>query len=128
MMHIKNKCKQNQTNGFLLIEFIISFSLLSFVVLLLAQSFFSSMNQYHQAKMRMQALHKAQNQIELIWTGKSSTIEIGDGYTVEIKEMPIQQSHALPSRPKMYQQLVEVAWKCKGENKKICLFGGIKEG
>jgi type II secretory pathway pseudopilin PulG len=126
MMHNKNKCRLAPINGFLLIEFIISFSLLSFAVLLLAQSFFSSMSQYHQAKMRMQALHKAQNKIELIWTGQSSTIETGDGYTLEIKEVPIEQSHMLPNRSNMYQQSVEVSWKCKGDNK-VCLFGSVKE-
>lgn len=74
--------------GFLLIECIVSFGILSFAVLLFAQFFSQVISCYQEAQDRLYALQIAQNSIEQMWQGNQLPQEKGD-VIIQVKQWPI---------------------------------------
>ncbi len=75
--------------GFLLIEFIVSFGILSFVILLFTQFFLLVVGSYQDAHERLKALQAIQNSIEEAWKGNQpSGVRVGK-VDIQVKQWPV---------------------------------------
>ncbi len=75
--------------GFLLIEFIVSFGILSFAILLFAQFFLLVVGCYQEAQERLYAVQMAQNCVEQAWKGDKPSVHKEDKINIQIKHWPI---------------------------------------
>ena len=105
-MHKKNARDRflQPATGFLLTEFIISFAVLSLVVLLTAHSFLTTVREYAGAKQRLQGLTEVQNSLECAWMGKTTVMTEG---LITMRTVPVEKGIILPNMPALSQERVE---------------------
>ncbi len=122
-----NKNNRQFPKGFLLLEFITSFAVLTFFVLLFAQSFFYSISEYMHAKDRLHMLDIARNKVEEAWIGQKNSVNASEKLEIKRVFLPIVAPKVLPHTPMFAQEMVEVSWKDKKHRQKVQLSFGVVE-
>ena len=109
--------------GFLLIEFIVSFGILSFAILLFAQFFLLVVGCYQEAQERLYAVQMAQNSIEQAWKGDKPSMHKEDKINVQVKHWPIL-AEVPPDLPHGDVHVVYQAFQVSRANKVIFTLPG----
>ena len=112
--------------GFLLMEFIIAFALLSLAIMVCAHSFLSTIHEYSRAKERLYLFALAQNSIEFSWSGSSSERGFTDD-RIKTQMRPVEHGIVLPNMPKLIQEWVDIKPSGTKSLNSMRLRGVIKE-
>lgn len=128
-MHKKktHKCQTPLTvSGFLLIEFLISFTILSLVCVFCAYAFFSVIKEYKDARQRLRIIVSVHNYAESQWACRHP-IKLQSDLINHVQVRSFEHGIVLPNMPKLKQEWIEI----KGSDHKNALIfymrGRIKE-
>ncbi len=120
-----NKKNRQFRRGFLLVEFITGFAMLTFFILIFAQSFYYSISEYKCSKDRLHILERARNEVEKYWLGQKKKVRVSGKLDIKRFYIPIIAPATLPHTPRYAQEIVEVSCKDQSGSQKVQLSCGI---
>lgn len=116
---------QRHRSGFLLIECLLAFALLSCVLVICASGFYTTVREYTASRKRLKYICLARAQAELFWSAQMNH-DINNELKVTLG--PVEGGIMLPVNPDLKQEWIEAGDHAKKDLRMLRLRGAIKEG
>lgn len=112
---------KNLDAGYFLIESMIAFLVLNIFLVVLAQTFMYSINQYSYAQDVLQAVHLAANQVESSMMHNRTEQTLPKKFSQKVMQYPIEKGTGLQHYPDCSQKILKVIWQQKKKERSYSL-------